>query len=52
MYFLFFFRDFILHLMDQGTFFDEAIMNLPQSATDFLDVFIGIGKRLDKDGKW
>ena len=26
-------------------------MNLPQTATDFLDVFIGIAKRTDKNGK-
>lgn len=38
-------RDFVLQLADTGVDFDHAIMNLPQSATDFLDVFIGIGKR-------
>jgi len=38
-------RDFVLQLADTGIDFDHAIMNLPQSATDFLDAFIGIGRR-------
>jgi hypothetical protein len=43
-------RDFILSLVEEGIVFTEAIMNLPQSATDFLDVFIGLAKRVDKNG--
>lgn len=39
-------RQFILHLVEKGIHFNEVIMNLPQSATDFLDVFIGLGKRI------
>lgn len=31
----------------QGIWPDEAIMNLPQNATDFLDVFIGLGHLYD-----
>lgn len=31
----------------QGIWPDEAIMNLPQNATDFLDVFIGVGHLYD-----
>jgi hypothetical protein len=31
--------------------FNEVIMNLPQSATDFLDVFIGLINRVDREGK-
>eukprot|EP00601_Ochromonadales_sp_CCMP2298_P023581 CAMPEP_0173289114 /NCGR_PEP_ID=MMETSP1143-20121109/10798_1 /TAXON_ID=483371 /ORGANISM="non described non described, Strain CCMP2298" /LENGTH=401 /DNA_ID=CAMNT_0014227965 /DNA_START=300 /DNA_END=1502 /DNA_ORIENTATION=+ len=38
-------RDFILKLVDQGVEFHEVIMNLPQSATDFLDVFVGLNVR-------
>jgi hypothetical protein len=41
-------RDFILSLADNGVAFDEVIMNLPQNASDFLDVFVGIGKRFDE----
>jgi hypothetical protein len=35
-------------LVNDGIPFTEAIMNLPQTATDFLDVFIGLAKRIDK----
>ena len=49
--FLFYYRDFIVNLVDHGTLFDEVIMNLPQNATDFLDVFIGLSNRKDKEGK-
>ena len=46
-------RDFILSLCSEGQRFDEVIMNLPQSATDFLDVFIGLLKRKDSQGnRW
>ena len=45
------YRDFVLSLVEEGTVFNEAIMNLPQSATDFLDVFIGLSDRIDKNGK-
>jgi len=38
-------RDFVLQLAEKGVDFDHAIMNLPQSATDFLDAFIGLGTR-------
>jgi len=40
-----FYRDFILSLIDRAEPFHEAIMNLPQNATDFLDVFIGLARR-------
>ena len=43
-------RDFVLSLVDRGVHFTEAIMNLPQNATDFLDVFIGLARRKDKQG--
>jgi tRNA G37 N-methylase Trm5 len=43
-------RDFVLSLVDKGVHFTEAIMNLPQNATDFLDVFIGLAKRKDQQG--
>ena len=43
-------RDFVLSLVSDGVVFNEAIMNLPQSATDFLDVFIGLSNRKDKTG--
>lgn len=38
-------REFILSMADRNIKIDEAIMNLPASATDFLDVFIGYAKR-------
>lgn len=38
-------RDFILSLINRAEPFHEAIMNLPQNATDFLDVFIGLARR-------
>jgi hypothetical protein len=44
------YRDFVLSLVEEGKVFNEAIMNLPQSATDFLDVFIGLSNRKDKNG--
>lgn len=41
-------RVFIRDLVGrQGVWPDEAIMNLPQNATDFLDVFIGLGHLYD-----
>jgi hypothetical protein len=39
-------RDFILTMLKNNIEFNEVIMNLPQNATDFLDVFIGLGIRL------
>ena len=48
--FLFPCRDFILSLCAEGQHFNEVIMNLPQSATDFLDVFIGLLKRKNAQG--
>jgi tRNA (guanine37-N1)-methyltransferase len=41
-------RDFIIGIVKDGLRFTEAIMNLPANATDFLDVFIGLGRR----GEW
>lgn len=35
-------REFILRLLERGICFDEVIMNLPQSALTFLDVFVGL----------
>lgn len=35
-------RDFIQHLIDQNVLFHEVILNLPQSAVHFLDVFVGL----------
>lgn len=43
-------RDFILQLLSKKVVFTEAIMNLPQNATDFLDVFIGLNTRLKTQG--
>lgn len=40
------YRDFILKLLSEDTVFEEAIMNLPANATDFLDVFIGLRSRI------
>jgi hypothetical protein len=42
-------RHFILKLVAENTPFHHAIMNLPQNATDFLDVFIGLHTRLGPD---
>lgn len=42
-------RQFILKLVAENTPFQHAIMNLPQNATDFLDVFIGLHSRLGAD---
>ena len=42
-------RKFILELVDRGVLFNEVIMNLPQSATEFLDVFIGLGTRIGSE---
>jgi hypothetical protein len=39
-------RHFILKLVAENIAFEHAIMNLPQNATDFLDVFIGLHSRL------
>lgn len=39
-------RDFILQLLAEGVPFEEVIMNLPQTAIDFLDVFVGVIPRL------
>ena len=39
-------RKFILDLLERNVVFDEVIMNLPQTATEFLDVFIGLESRL------
>lgn len=44
-------RDFILKMVNEGILFNEVIMNLPQSATDFLDVFIGLINRVDREGE-
>ena len=38
-------REFVLSMAEKDIKIDEAIMNLPASATDFLDVFIGYAKR-------
>ena len=38
-------RDFILLLAQRQVVIHEAIMNLPQNASDFLDVFIGYAHR-------
>ena len=38
-------RKFILDIAGKGTLFTDVVMNLPQNATDFLDVFIGIGHK-------
>jgi hypothetical protein len=40
------YRHFILKLVAENVAFEHAIMNLPQNATDFLDVFIGLHTRL------
>ncbi len=36
-------REFIRNLCSKKVLFSEVVMNLPASATDFLDVFIGLG---------
>jgi tRNA (guanine37-N1)-methyltransferase len=38
-------RAFVLDMCSRGIVFDAALMNLPQTATDFLDVFIGLAQR-------
>lgn len=38
-------RDFVIDLVERGIPFQEAIMNLPQAAPEFLDVFIGLKRR-------
>ena len=38
-------RDFILKMQQDQIIIDHVIMNLPQNATEFLDVFIGYNKR-------
>lgn len=43
-------REFIVGLVKKGTRFQEAIMNLPANATDFLDVFIGLETRYKNEG--
>ena len=44
-------REFILKLVDEGIAFTEVVMNLPQNATEFLDTFVGIGRRfLERHG--
>ena len=43
-------RDFILSLAAQQLFPSEVLMNLPASATDFLDVFIGYFARYRSAG--
>lgn len=42
-------RLFVLDLVKRDVPFDEAIMNLPANATDFLDVFIGLYTRVGED---
>ena len=39
-------REFILDLLERNVRFEEVIMNLPQNAIDFLDVFIGMKQRM------
>ena len=36
-------REFIRELVEKNVAFTDVIINLPQTAVDFLDVFIGIG---------
>ena len=43
-------RDFILKMQEDQVVIDHVIMNLPQNATDFLDVFIGYDRRRRKLG--
>eukprot|EP00392_Amoebophrya_sp_AT5.2_P018416 g18949.t1 len=38
-------RQFVWDLLQKGVWVDHAIMNLPQSATEFLDAFIGYSHR-------
>lgn len=40
------YRDFILHLVERKQDFHEVVMNLPQIAVDFVDVFVGLGSRM------
>ena len=42
-------REFIVGLVGKNIRFQEAIMNLPANATDFLDVFIGLETRYNRD---
>jgi len=42
-------RDFIHHLVDRKVFFQEVILNLPQSAVQFLDVFVGLHRKYHHD---
>jgi tRNA G37 N-methylase Trm5 len=43
-------RGFVLDLCDRQVLFDHAVMNLPQTATDFLDAFIGLAVRHPAQG--
>lgn len=38
-------REFVTKLCADGIVFHEGIMNLPQTAVEFLDVFIGIRRK-------
>ena len=38
-------RQFIVQLNQRNIVFDEVIMNLPQNAIEFLDVFVGLETR-------
>jgi len=44
-------RAFLIALAEKGISFDHAVMNLPQTATDFLDAFIGLSTRYPNDLK-
>ena len=40
-------RKFVMELAKRDIAFDHAPMNLPQTATEFLDVFIGLRRRFN-----
>ena len=44
-------RGFVLDLCARNITFDHAVMNLPQTATDFLDAFIGLSIRHPGQGQ-
>ena len=43
-------RDFVIDILQKDIRFSDVIMNLPQNATDFLDVFIGLYTRIEAIG--
>lgn len=43
-------REFVYELIANGITFDHAILNLPSTALNFLDCFVGLGHRITLSG--